>query len=71
MPLNEPKNEIIFCVVGSNLNVFLMCSAGTTIPSLDTMSMLVDGIRYDELPVVHIKSSPNNTIIHVTDHTGK
>jgi len=32
--------------------------------------MIVNGIRYDELPVVHIKSTKNNTIMNVTDHTG-
>ena len=51
-------------------NVYFEYSAGTIIPCQETMSMLIGGVRYDELPVVHIKSSPNNTIIHVTDHTG-
>ena len=38
-------------------------------PNLDTQSMLIAGIRFDELPVVHIHSSLNNTIILVSDHT--
>jgi len=32
--------------------------------------MLVNGVRYDELPVIHIQSTKNNTIMIVTDHTG-
>lgn len=44
--------------------------AGITIPILETHAMIIDGTRYDELPIVHIKSSPNNTIMTVTDHTG-
>jgi len=34
------------------------------------MATLIGGVRFDELPIVHIKSSPNNTIIHITDYTG-
>jgi len=45
-------------------------SCGFTIPTEETSSMIVNGIRYDELPVVHIKSTKNNTIMNVTDHTG-
>ena len=41
-----------------------------TIPTYDTHAMLIDGVRFDELPIVHIKASLNNTIISVTDHTG-
>ena len=45
-------------------------SSGITIPTLETSSVLVAGTRYDELPIVHIKSSLNNTIMVATDHTG-
>lgn len=45
--------------------------AGITIPTEETSSMLIAGTRYDELPIVHIKSSLNNTIIIATDFTGK
>jgi len=44
--------------------------SGTCIPTMETMSMMIDGVRFDRLPVVHIKSSPNNTIMSLTDHTG-
>lgn len=43
---------------------------GFTIPTAETASMLVNGVRYDELPVIHVHASKNNTIITVTDHTG-
>ena len=45
-------------------------SCGFTIPTEETSSMLVNGVRYDELPIVHIQSTKNNTIMTVTDHTG-
>lgn len=48
-----------------------LTEAGMTIPTLETHSMLIDGIPYNELPIVHIQSSPNNTIITVTNYTGK
>ena len=32
--------------------------------------MVVNGVRFDELPVVHIQSTKNNTIMTVTDYTG-
>ncbi|KAI0207732.1 28S ribosomal protein S11, mitochondrial [Lamellibrachia satsuma] len=45
--------------------------SGITIPTEETSSMLIAGTRYDELPIVHIKSSLNNTIMIATDYTGK
>ena len=46
-------------------------SSGFTIPTEETASMLVNGVRYDQLPVIHIQSTKNNTIIIVTDYTGE
>ena len=43
---------------------------GGVIPTLETHAMLVNGVRYDQLPIVHIHTSSNNTIILITDHTG-
>ncbi|KAK7115367.1 uncharacterized protein [Littorina saxatilis] len=39
-------------------------------PSLETHSMLINGVRYDELPIIHIKATHNNTIITVTNGKG-
>lgn len=39
-------------------------------PSLETHSMVINGVRYDELPVIHIKATHNNTIITVTNGKG-
>ncbi|KAK7496932.1 hypothetical protein BaRGS_00011912 [Batillaria attramentaria] len=39
-------------------------------PTLETHGMLINGVRYDELPIIHIKASHNNTIITATDHKG-
>jgi len=54
----------------SNIDVSGLTEAGVTIPTLETHAQLVDGVRYDELPIVHIHASINNTIIKVTDFTG-
>ncbi|XP_064608708.1 small ribosomal subunit protein uS11m-like isoform X2 [Liolophura sinensis] len=40
-------------------------------PSADTHGMLIEGTRYDELPIIHIKSTQNNTVVCVTKHTGE
>lgn len=40
-------------------------------PTLETHSMLINGTRYDELPIIHVKASHNNTIITAVDHKGK
>jgi len=58
-------------VDSSSINVAGLTEAGIVIPTLETHSSLIDGVRYDELPIIHIHASLNNTIITVTDHTGK
>jgi len=40
-------------------------------PDADTPNLLFDGVRFAELPICHIKTSKNNTIIHISDSTGK
>ena len=37
------------------------------LPTVETMKQIFDGIPYEDLPIVHIKASKNNTIITVTD----
>ena len=59
------KNYLCFVI-----NYLFVYSFGVTIPTEDTPSSEVDGVRFDMLPIAHIKSSPNNTIIIITDHTG-
>ncbi|XP_076465607.1 small ribosomal subunit protein uS11-like [Babylonia areolata] len=39
-------------------------------PTLETHSMLINNTRFDELPIIHIKATHNNTIIMVTDGKG-
>jgi len=39
-------------------------------PTAETPDQLFDGIRFADLPICHIKTSPNNTIIMITDTTG-
>ncbi len=40
-------------------------------PTVNThSSLIVDGVPYDRLHIVNIKSTPNNTIMTLTDHKG-
>ncbi|XP_064619124.1 uncharacterized protein LOC135482734 [Lineus longissimus] len=47
-----------------------MMASGIPFPSLETHSMVIDGTRYDELPIVHIQATRNNTIVALTDFKG-
>lgn len=40
-------------------------------PSLETHAMLINGVRFDELPVIYIKATHNNTILTATDGKGR
>ncbi|CAN8011593.1 unnamed protein product [Ixodes pacificus] len=40
-------------------------------PDEDTPNLLFDGVRFQDLPICHIKCSLNNTILALTDGTGK
>ncbi|XP_071862145.1 mitochondrial ribosomal protein S11 [Bombus fervidus] len=40
-------------------------------PDTSTPYKLFDGIRYDQLHIINIKSTPNNTIMSLTDYKGK
>ena len=51
------------------INLFF--SAGVTIPTLETHQMLVDGVPYNQIPILHIKSTLNNTLMVVTDSSGR
>nr|CAG4645827.1 EOG090X0DZ9 [Lynceus sp. MCZ IZ 141354] len=39
-------------------------------PDENTPDMLVDGVRFADLPICHIKTSPNNTLLCITDPKG-
>ncbi|KHN80892.1 28S ribosomal protein S11, mitochondrial [Toxocara canis] len=38
------------------------------LPTAETMKHLYNGVAFDELPIVYIKASKNNTLVTVTDH---
>ncbi|XP_050044840.1 small ribosomal subunit protein uS11 [Dermacentor andersoni] len=40
-------------------------------PDEDTPSMMVDGVPFRDLPICHIKCSLNNTLMTLTDSSGK
>jgi len=43
----------------------------SSFPTLETHSQMFDGVKYSDLPIVHIRSTSNNTIISASDATGK
>lgn len=38
------------------------------LPTVEIFKQHFDGIPFEELPIVHIKATRNNTLITVTDH---
>ncbi|OZC07610.1 ribosomal protein S11 [Onchocerca flexuosa] len=46
-----------------NLSNFYDC-----LPTVEIFKQQFDGIAFEELPIVHVKASRNNTLITVTDH---
>ena len=38
-------------------------------PTEETPNSLFNGIRFADIPICHIKTTPNNTIIQITDST--
>lgn len=40
-------------------------------PDINTPNMLFGGVKFSDVPICHIKSSRNNTILHVTKANGK
>lgn len=67
---HKAKEEDITGETDQTVDIDGLTEVGITIPTQETHAMLIDGVRFDELPIAHIKSSPNNTIITVTDFTG-
>lgn len=47
------------------------CFRSYAFPDENTPSTLFDGVRFDELPIIHIKCSKNNTLFTTTDANGK
>ncbi|XP_046543093.1 30S ribosomal protein S11-like [Haliotis rubra] len=43
---------------------------GSVYPTMETAGMLVDGVRFDKLHIVHVKATHNNTIVTLTNGEG-
>jgi len=41
------------------------------LPDMNTPNMLFGGVKFSDIPICHIKSSKNNTILQVTKVNGK
>jgi len=65
--LDTPQGEAAVEVSLDGMN----SAGGISIPTLETLSMTINGIPFDQLPVIHIKATTNNTHICLTNHTGK
>uniref|UniRef100_A0A6A7FSN6 30S ribosomal protein S11-like n=1 Tax=Hirondellea gigas TaxID=1518452 RepID=A0A6A7FSN6_9CRUS len=53
------------------ISVDQMKTLDQVFPDENTPELLFDGIRFDDLPIVHIRVSKNNTKFHLTDAKGK
>ncbi|XP_017762580.1 PREDICTED: 30S ribosomal protein S11, chloroplastic isoform X1 [Eufriesea mexicana] len=56
---------------GSHVVDVSSVSKGTLFPDASTQHKYFNGIQYSHLPIINIKTTQNNTIMTVTDHTGK
>lgn len=46
-----------------------MCCFRDIFPTFDTPTRLFDGVQYQDLPIVHVKATRNNTIIDLTENS--
>lgn len=61
---------IINCVYVSKLTCFFLRKEDM-FPDMNTPNMLFGGVKFLDVPICHIKSSRNNTILQVTKPNGK
>lgn len=47
-----------------------MMTSGIPFPTVETHAMVIDGTRYDELPIIHVHATRNNTIVTLTNYKG-
>ena len=69
-PMGEIPRGQYSCEKKKVFETFFCCRFDSIFPTKETHSMLIDGVRYDELPIIHIKATHNNTIITVTNGKG-
>lgn len=60
--------EIAFSLIHS---FFFLCRKADLFPDENLPNRLFNGVRYADLPICHIKASPNNTIINLTNADGQ
>merc|ERR1712050_125688 len=61
--LSQPTLEVEVKLEG-------LLAAGIPTPSKSTHASLIDGVRFDELPIMYIQSTHNNTIMSLTKADG-
>ena len=54
-----------------NQIIFLCFRPGVVFPTKETHSEIFDGVRFDELPILNIRATKNNTIASCDRHNGK
>lgn len=51
--------------------IFFFSRKEDMFPDVNTPNMLFGAVKFSEVPICHIKSSSNNTILQVTKPSGK
>lgn len=69
------RSKIFVCVTNTSLGLSLTVPwrsfrTGNIYPDENTPTTLFNGIPFNEIPIVNIKVSPNNTIMNITDAKG-
>lgn len=54
-----------------NIDIDYLANRFKMFPDKNTPSLLFDGVPFSQLPICCIRTTPNNTIISVTDYDGK
>lgn len=60
--------KIVF--INEIINIFNYNRKEELFPDENTPNRLFNGVPFKELPIFNIKTSPNNTILSLTDHKG-
>lgn len=72
---NNNEARFPFCTPGlwfpSEARSLVLCRFGGMFPDEKTPDMLIDGVRFADLPILHVKISKNNTVMSLTDAKGR
>lgn len=55
----------------SEAHSLALCRFGGMFPDENTPDLLIDGVRFADLPILHVKISKNNTVMSLTNAKGR